>query len=79
MAIFNSSGKMPVFNTWLINKVSGLIIFNYNQVRCLDKAYIQYIMTSRVFFNDLGKTKEVFNFQFCFIDSHSILWIVFDL
>ena len=26
MAIFNSSGKMPVFNTWLINKVSGLII-----------------------------------------------------
>ena len=26
MAIFISSGKMPVFNTWLINKVSGLII-----------------------------------------------------
>ena len=26
LAIFNSSGKMPVFNTWLINNVSGLII-----------------------------------------------------
>ena len=26
MAILNSSGKMRVFNTWLINKVSGLII-----------------------------------------------------
>ena len=26
LAICNSSGKMPVFNTWLINKVSGLII-----------------------------------------------------
>ena len=26
LAIFNSSGKMPVFNTWLINKVRGLII-----------------------------------------------------
>ena len=26
LAIFNSSGKMPVFNTWLISKVSGLII-----------------------------------------------------
>ncbi len=26
LAIFNSSGKMHMFNTWLINKVSGLII-----------------------------------------------------
>ena len=26
MAIFNLSGKMPVFNTWLISKVVGLII-----------------------------------------------------
>ena len=26
LAIFSSSGKIPVFNTWLINKVSGLII-----------------------------------------------------
>ena len=26
LAIFNSSGKMPVLNTWLISKVSGLII-----------------------------------------------------
>ena len=26
LAIFSSSGKMPVFNTWLIIKVSGLII-----------------------------------------------------
>ena len=26
LAILNSSWKMPVFNTWLINKVSGLII-----------------------------------------------------
>ena len=25
-AIFNSSGKMHVFNPWLISKVSGLII-----------------------------------------------------
>ena len=48
------------------------------KVRCLDKAYIQYIETSRLFFNDLGKAKEVLNFQKNFIDSHSILWIVFD-
>ena len=34
------------------------------KVRCLDKAYyIQCIDTSRVFFNDLGKAKEVYNFQ----------------
>ena len=26
LAIFNSSGKKPVFNIWLISKVSGLII-----------------------------------------------------
>ena len=26
LAIFNSSGKMPVFNIWFINKISGLII-----------------------------------------------------
>ena len=26
LAIFNSSGKLPVFNIWLISKVSGLII-----------------------------------------------------
>ena len=48
------------------------------KVRCLDKAYIQYIETSRVFFNNLGKSKEVFNFQHFFIDCHSMLWIVFD-
>ena len=26
LAIFNSSGKLPVFNIWLISKVGGLII-----------------------------------------------------
>ena len=26
LSIFNSSGKMPVFNTWLINYVNDLIV-----------------------------------------------------
>ena len=62
MAIFNSSGKMPVFNTWLINKVSGLIIagsmilINFEEIPSSPQLFLGkflYLLPNRFFINDL--------------------------
>ena len=71
MAIFNSSGKLPVFNTWLINKVSGLIIagsmilINFEEIPSSPQLFFEerflYRLPNRFFINVLKIKYCIYN------------------